>query len=276
MNKMFTATAIMQLVEKKILNLNDPISKYIDESWLPNEITNKITIHHLLSHTSGLGSYWTDKYENTSRRMLRTIEDFKVLVKDDTLAFEPGENFKYSNTGMLLLGVVIEKSTNQDYFDYIRQNIYKPSGMINSDSFEMDQPVENIAIGYYSTPNNEFGWENNLFINVIKGGPAGGGFSTVRDLHKFALALTNEKLVSKSSLDLLWKDHSNSKYGYGFEISNSGNVVGHSGGFIGINANLDIFLDNGYIVAVMSNCDERASPIGRKINRWINGFKDNK
>lgn len=124
MNKMFTSTAIMQLAEKGKLSLEDPISKYVDESWLPKSITDKVTVHHLLTHTSGLGSYFNDTYWNGSRELYRSVEDFKPLVKGETLQFEPGERFGYSNTGMLLLGVVIQSVTGQDYFDYIRENIY--------------------------------------------------------------------------------------------------------------------------------------------------------
>lgn len=271
MNKMFTATSIMQLVEKDVIRLNDPISKYVNESWLSKEITDKVTVHHLLTHTSGLGSYFNRTYWNASRELYRSVDDFKPLVQGETLAFEPGEKFQYSNTGMLLLGVIIEKSTGQDYFDYIRQNIYSPSGMLNSDSYEMDQPVENLAIGYIRRPDKEYGWENNIYKHVIKGGPAGGGFSTVRDLHKFAFALINEKLVSKPSLDLLWKDYLRSNYGYGFKIKETkgGKVVGHGGGFPGLNSNLDIFLDSGYIVVVMSNYDCGAIEVSQKLNSWI-------
>jgi hypothetical protein len=174
MNKMFTATSIMQLVERGLLALDDPISKYVDESWLPKEITSKITIHHLLTHTSGLGSYFNETYMKGSRELFRYVEDFKPLVQGEKLAFEPGERFRYSNTGMLLLGVVIESVTGQSYFDYVRKNIYEPAGMKNSDSFEMDYPVENLAIGYSPAPNSPYGWKNNLYEHVIKGRPAGG------------------------------------------------------------------------------------------------------
>lgn len=271
MNKMFTAVAIMQLVDKGIVKLSDRISKYIDKSWLPNEITNKVTIHHLLSHSSGLGTYFNQKYIESSRELYRTIEEFKPLVKNEKLAFEPGERFQYSNTGMLLLGVVIEKATNQDYFEYIRQKIYKPTSMNNSDAYDMDQPVENLAIGYVPTTNNKYGWENNIYKHVIKGGPAGGGFSTVRDLHKFAIALTQGKLVSMSSLKLLWTDYYNSNYGYGFgvRILNNEKIVGHNGGFPGLNSELDIFLDQGYIIVVMSNHDRGAQPIARRVRELI-------
>jgi len=242
MNKMFTATAIMQLVERGKLNLTDPIDSYIDESWLPQALTKQITVHHLLSHTSGLGSYFNDTYWNASRALYRSVEDFKPLVRGDTLSFTPGERFGYSNTGMLLLGAIIEKVTAVDYFDYIRKNIYGPAKMLHTDSYEMNHPVENLAIGYIPSDKNAYGWENNLYMHVIKGGPAGGGFSTVDDLHRFAMALKDEKLVSKNSLNLLWTNHSEG-YGYGFSIreGTTGKIVGHGGGFPGLNSNLDIF-----------------------------------
>ena len=271
MNKMFTATAIAQLVEKGLLSYQDPISKYVDESWLPKEITSKITIHHLLTHTSGLGSYFNETYSKGSRELYRTVEDFKPLVKEEKPAFEPGKRFRYSNTGMLLLGVVIESVTGQSYFDYIRKNIYEPAGMKNSDSYEMDYPVENLAIGYSLDRKSEYGWQNNLFKHVIKGGPAGGGFSTVGDLHGFAHALQTGKLVSVDSLKTLWKDHSGENYGYGFGVVQgpNGKVVGHGGGFPGINGQLDIYLDKGYIVAVLSNYDHGASPVAQKISQLL-------
>ncbi len=271
MNKMFTSTAIVQLEEKGKLSFDDPISKYVDESWLPGEITSKVTVHHLLTHTSGLGSYFNETYVNGSRALWRDVEDFKPLVRDDELAFEPGEGWRYSNTGMLLLGVVIESVTGESYFDYIRQNIYGIAGMKNSDSYEMDYPVENLAIGYSPAPGSEYGWQNNYFKHVIKGGPAGGGFSTVVDLHRFALSMLGGKLVSKESLEIMWNVQGGESYGYGFGIDKGpwGKVVGHSGGFDGINGNLDIFVDKGYIVAVLSNVDNGASPLANRINELV-------
>jgi CubicO group peptidase (beta-lactamase class C family) len=131
----------------------------------------------------------------------------------------------------------------------------------------MDYPVENLAIGYSHDPTSPYGWQNNLYKHVIKGGPAGGGFSTVKDLHKFALTLLDEKFLSKDSLNEMWTDHLGAEYGYGFSVSAeaAGKVVGHSGGFAGISSNLSIFLDSGFIVAVMSNIDNGASPVAQKI-----------
>jgi CubicO group peptidase (beta-lactamase class C family) len=267
MNKMFTSTAVMQLVDRGVLSLDDRLSEFVDESWLPPSVSDQITIHHLLTHTSGLGSYFNETYWNSSRELYRELDDYKPLVRNERPAFTPGSDFQYSNTGMFLLGVVIESATGTNYFDYIREHIYRPAGMSDSDCYDMDQPVENLAIGYDHAPDSERGYENNLYKHVIRGGPAGGGFSTVGDLHRFAVALLSKGLVSEESREMMWTDHSGQGYGYGFGITDgpNGKVVGHGGGFPGINSNLDIMLDQGYIVAVMSNYGRGASPVARGI-----------
>ncbi len=276
MNKMFTSLTIMNLVEKGKLALEDTLDKFVDETWLPKDITAKITIHNLLTHSSGLGSYFNAVYSRSSRQLFRKLDDYKPLIKVEKLAFEPGGRFQYSNTGMFLLGVVIENVTGEDYFDTIRKVIHEPAGMKDTDCYEMDYPVENLAIGYSPDKGSEWGWQNNYYKHVIKGGPAGGGFSTVGDLHRFALALLSGKFVSEASLKKMWTDHFNASYGYGFSIQEgpNGKVVGHSGGFSGINSNLDIFLDKGYIIAVMSNLDGGASPLARQINTLLTRVKE--
>jgi CubicO group peptidase (beta-lactamase class C family) len=267
MNKMFTSVGIMQLVEQGVVSLDDPLSEYADESWFPKEMADKITIHHLLTHTSGLGHYWTDEFDHGSKKRWRELDDYKEIVTTDSLAFEPGTDWSYSNSGMFMLGVVIESATGGDYFDYVRENIYGPAGMENTDCYDMDCPVENLAIGYWRSSECASGWKNNYYEHVVRGGPAGGGFSTSPDLWRFARALQTGKLVSEDSREQLWTDHHDAGYGYGFGLREgpAGKVVGHGGGFTGINANLDIFLDSGYVSAVMTNYDQAGSPVDMKI-----------
>jgi len=148
MNKMFTSVAIARLAESGKLSFDDPIGKWIDESWLPEGVTGKITVRHLITHTSGLGSYFNEAYQKSSRALFRKLDDYKPLIKDDKPAFTPGERFQYSNTGMFLLGVIIEKVTGDDYFEHISKAVYGPAGMTDSDCYAMDYPVENLAIGY--------------------------------------------------------------------------------------------------------------------------------
>ena len=270
MNKMFTAVSVAQLVEKDLISFDDPIAKYVDESWLPREVTERITVFHLLTHSSGLGSYFNETYQRSSRELFRKVEDYKPLVRDERPAFEPGTRFAYSNTGMLLLGVVIEKASGQDYFDYVREHVYAPAGMTRTDCFEMDQPVENLAIGYERDPTSAQGWRNNLYQHVIKGGPAGGGFSTVGDLHRFARALLEGKLVSLASLDELWTDHLGADYGCGFAVADEPEkIVGHSGGFPGISANLDVFVERGYVTVVLSNLSMAATELSQELRTLL-------
>ena len=122
-----------------------------------------------------------------------------TLIADEKLAFEPGTDWKYSNTGYLLLGEIIEIVTGKSYYDYIRDHIYQPAGMLNSDSYELDKVNHNLAVGYDKKfTENGFYFVNNIFDHVIRGGPAGGGYSTVDDLLKFGNALKNNKLLGRS------------------------------------------------------------------------------
>ncbi len=275
MNKMFTGVAVTQLVERGKRSLEDPLSKFLSTDWLPQEITEKIRIKHLLTHTSGLGSYFNETYMNSAKTLFRNLDDYKPLVVDSTLAFDPGTDWQYSNTGMFLLGVVIEKVTGQDYFDYVRDNVYKPAGMINTDCYEMDKPVPNLAMGYSKDASDGGpGWTNNLFKHVIRGGPAGGGFSTVEDLLRFDIALRSHKLLSAESAELVWSvkpDLNSPDYGFGFGVSGTPDdrIVGHSGGFPGISSKLDMYLDSGYTVAVMSNYDRGSHPVSSKARELI-------
>jgi len=273
MNKMFTAVAVSQLAQQGKLSFDDKLGKYLSEDWLPRETLDKITIGQLLTHTSGLGSYFTDKFMKSSRAMYRVVDDYKPVVAEEELRFEPGADWGYSNTGFLLLGAVIEKVSGRSYFDYIRENIYKPAGMVNSDSYEMDRFPPNLAFGY--SKEREGGhvvYVNNLYKHVIKGGPAGGGFSTVEDLLRFDLALRGHKLLNKEFTENLWTPKPKSPdYGYGFGLSGAeGNrIVGHGGGFPGIASDLDMYLDSGYTVAVMSNYDEGSRAIAQKLREWL-------
>ncbi len=268
MNKMFTSVAIAQLVERGKISFDDPLSKFLPE--FPNkEAAEKIKIKHLLCHTSGLGSYFNSKFMESSRARFRTTSDFMELAKDEKLAFEPGTKWSYSNTGMLTLGAVIEKATGQSYYDYIRENIYKPAGMINSDSYDLDRVNSNLAVGYekdYTEDGVRF--RNNIFSHVIRGGAAGGGYSTVEDLLRFDIALRSNKLVGAEYVRLLLSpkpDLKSPDYGYGFQIDRENQVAGHGGGFEGISSNLDMFLNSGYSAVVLSNYGGASFPVTEKM-----------
>ncbi|MEQ8766870.1 MAG: serine hydrolase domain-containing protein [Planctomycetota bacterium] len=280
MNKMFTGVAITRLAQDGKLSLQDPISKYLDDDWLPNVDKSQVRIEHLLTHTSGLGSYFNQRFMESSRALFREVDDYRPLLEEETLAFEPGSRWQYSNSGMFVLGVIIEKVTGQSYFDVIRQLIYRPAHMQSSDSYDMDEPVPNLAIGYEKEDSpSGVRWRNNLYQHVIRGGPAGGGFSTVDDLYAFARALTGERLLDAehTALALSAKpDIGSDAYGYGFGLSGSpqNRIVGHSGGFNGISANLSIYLDRGWITVVLSNYGGAAQIVQRKMDNLLSRVAD--
>lgn len=274
MNKMFTSVAIAQLVEKGKLSYDDPLSKFVPD--FPNpEAAKKILIKHLLSHTAGLGGYFSPKYDAMSREKLRTVDDMMALARQDEkdVRFEPGSKWQYSNTGMMVLGKVIEVASGQSYYDYVRENIYKPAGMTNTDCYELDKINTNLAVGYdkeFTDAGAE--WSNNIFAHVMRGGPQGGGYSTVEDLLKFDQALRSGKLVSAATFKLIStpKPELNSpEYGYGFFYDRDRNVTGHSGGFPGISSNLDMYLGSGWTAIVMSNYSRGSQPVTQKMERLI-------
>lgn len=274
MNKMFTSVAVAQLVEKGKMSFEDPLSKFIPD--FPNaDAAKKIQIKHLLSHTAGLGGYFSDRYDNLSREKLRTVDDMMKLVRQDEkeIRFEPGSRWAYSNTGMLVLGKVIEVVSGQSYFAYIRDNIYKPAGMTNTDSYELDLVNTNLAVGYHKHFNDSgIEWSNNVFAHVMKGGPQGGGYSTVEDLLKFDQALRSGKLLNTDNFKIVTSpkpDLKSPDYGYGFQYDSKRDVAGHGGGFLGINSNLDMYLGSGWSAIVMSNYSRGASPVQTKMQELI-------
>lgn len=268
MNKMFTSVAIAQLVERGKLSFDDPLAKFLPE-FPSKEAAEKIRIKHLLSHTAGLGSYFNQKFIESSRARFRTTTDFMELAKEEKMAFEPGTRWSYSNTGMLVLGAVIEKATGQSYYDYVRENIYKPAGMINSDCYDLDRVNSNLAVGYEKDFTDDgVKFRNNIFSHVIRGGAAGGGYSTVEDLMRFDVALRSNKLVGAEYVKLLLSPKPELKspgYGYGFQIDVENQIAGHGGGFEGISSNLDMFLNSGYTAVVLSNYGGASFPVSEKM-----------
>ncbi|NMO16175.1 serine hydrolase [Pyxidicoccus fallax] len=273
MNKMFTAVAVLQLVEQGKLSLEDPVSKYLGEDWLPAEVAKQVTVRQLLNHTSGLGSYFTEQFQRSSRALFRTVEDFKPLVRDGKRAFPPGTSWAYGNSNYVVLGAIIEKVTGRSYFDHVREHVYKPAGMKDTECYDLDTVVPNLAVGYVrqETPAGVV-WRNNLFEHVIRGGPAGGGYSTVEDLHRFVVALRAGKLVSQKTLEQMFTQEPLSgerAYGLGFQIFPKHRIVGHSGGFVGISSNLDIYLDNDVVTVVLTNQDRSAMRVSNQLRTWL-------
>lgn len=251
-NKSFTQMAIAQLLEAGKIALDDPLSKYRPD--FPKQIAEKVTIWHLLTMRSGMGSYWNDEWQ-AKWATIKTVEDLISIIKKVPLDFEPGTRRQYSNSGYVVLGAIIEKVTGQSYYDYIRERVYQPAGMHNTDAYELDQIVPNLARGYTQNrskkPYKAKVLQNNLFLHSVKGSPAGGGFSTLGDLNRYIEALKNNTLAGEKYTNLALGRFEDDGSG---ESRPSG--IGIAGGApVGINAALEADFESGYTVIVLSNYD---------------------
>lgn len=281
MNKMFTSIAICQLAEQGKLSFDDLIIKHLPD--YPNKaVAEKVTIHHLLTHTGGLGHYWNEKFR-AKMPTLRTVGDFLPLFADEPLRFEPGSRMFYSNAGFIVLGLIIEKVSGQTYFEYVREHVCKRAGMKNTDSYDTDLVVPNLAIGYTyqsSIPgqqpkNAKPVRRENFYLHAVKGGPAGGGYSTAEDLLAFGAALREHKLLSSKYTTLATTGKvqmgPDGKYAYGFGdfTVNGHRHIGHNGGAPGISASFRDYLDLGYTAIVLSNYDGAAELAAQQIEGLI-------
>jgi len=270
MNKMFTATAVMQLVEQGKIRLQDPVGKYLP--GYPNrDVAEKVTIHELLTHTGGTGDIFGPAFRE-HREALRSPADYITLYGARAPEFEPGSRFEYSNYGFVLLGAVIEKASGESYYDYVREHIYLPAGMKDTDSYFATAEVPNRAIGY-TREDPGAPLEPNTFTLPPRGSPAGGGYSTAEDLVRFAQALTGHKLLSAEGTDLLTAGKAGPPgrmYAYGFqdEIEDGVRMIGHNGGSPGVNAVLHIYPESGYVVVALANLDPTAA---RNLAEFISG-----
>lgn len=268
-NKMFTAVAVMQLVEAGRLSLDDTIDRYLDDTWLATEVAQTITVRQLLTHTSGLGSFVGAEWDQQSRRKFRELADYKPLVRTERSAFSPGTSWSYSNTGPLLAGAIVEKVSGQTYFDYVRERVYLPAGMTDTDAWALDDPVPRLAMGYY--PASDGAWRENTLATLFRGGPAGGGYSTVHDMLHFAQALEDGRLISASSLQVLWTDHPPHEYGAGFTIEQTaaGPSYGHDGLMGGVSSRFHIYPRGGFTVVILSNQDFGAAGLDEAITETL-------
>jgi D-alanyl-D-alanine carboxypeptidase len=257
MNKMFTAVAILQLVESHKLALDDPIGKHLPN--YPNkEVAAKVTVRHLLTHTGGTGDIFGPEFEE-HRLQLREHRDYLKLYGRRGLTQEPGTRFEYSNYGFVLLGALIEHVTGGSYDDYVGDHVFRRAGMRSTSALPESVVVPDRAVGYLrSSPGSD--WVPNTDTLPWRGTAAGGGYSTVGDLLRFAQALESGTLISKATLAEATRPHLQ-QYGYGFGVQGQGRLgsYGHGGGAPGMNGELRIFPQLGYVVVSLSNLDPPAA-----------------
>lgn len=263
MNKMFTATAILQLAGEGKLDLAAPLGKYLPD--YPNkEVAGKVTIRQLLTHTGGTGDIFTPEYEK-HRLETRELADYVKLYGSRAPEFEPGSKWAYSNYGFILLGLVVEKVSGMSYYDYVRTRVFLPAGMHDTDSLPESESVPKRSLGY---TRKDGAWASNVDTLPWRASSAGGGYSTVGDLFRFAEALSSGKLIKSELFTQMTSKQAGGAempagagYGFGMMVFEGlqRKWFGHGGGAPGMNGELRVYPRTNTVIVVLANLDPPAA-----------------
>jgi CubicO group peptidase (beta-lactamase class C family) len=246
--KAFTQSAVARLEREGKLSLDDTVSRHLPNLPIPS--SDRIRIRHLLQMSSGLGDIFGERFDTTPKERLRGLSDYVPLFADRPLAFTPGEERAYSNAGYVVLGLIIEKVSGRDYFDYLRDAVEKPAGMSASGAFEVDAIVADRAIGY--TKREAGARRANTYALPARGSSAGGTYATAGDLARFAAAVADGRLPMPEG-----------------GLAREGSL-GVAGGTRGCNAVLDSNRSTGLILVVLANDDPPAAHrVARRLRSWL-------
>jgi CubicO group peptidase (beta-lactamase class C family) len=256
LTKQFTAACVLLLQERGRLNVHDPVSRYLFD--LPNA-WQAITIHQLLTHTSGIPNYTSDPQFARIKRTGASPKEMISFVAEKQLDFSPGTKWAYSNTGYILLGMIVEKVSGQSYADFLKSNIFEPLRMTNSGYDRAADVVKERASGYEI---NDGGVTNADFIDMRIPYAAGGIYSTVEDMYRWNEALAqNGELLSPDSLKQMFTpypeaNYQGQHYGYGVVISQLkfGKLLYyHGGGVDGFSSSIQRYPKEKVCIVVLSN-----------------------
>ena len=250
MNKMFTAVAVLQLVEAGRLSLEGSVGQSLP--GYPNADIAKVTIRQLLTHAGGTGDIFGPAFDQ-HRLSLKTHDDYVRLYGARGPTHPPGQAHEYSNYGYVLLGAIIERASGLSYEDYVARHVFAPAGMHDTGALPEDVDVPGRARAY---TRKDGAWVDAADTLPYRGTAAGGGYSTAADLLKFARALRAGILLSPASLAEATRRQT-PWYGYGFMVGQRHGVAGfgHGGGAEGMNASLGIFPAQDTVVIGLANLD---------------------
>ena len=225
--KTFTSVAICKLIENGKIDYSTTLSKILDIDF-PNYDRN-ITIHHLLSHSSGMPDYYDEEimhdysavWKENCMYKFREPKDFLPLFQNQAMKDKPGTKWHYNNAGYILLGLIIEKVAQMPYVEFIQKNIFDPCGMNDSGFFFLDNLPARTALGYIE---EEKAIRTNIYSIPIVGGPDGGAFCTLKDISSFWNSVQNPKYLMTDTFKKIIHPHFETEdgyYGYGLWINNN-------------------------------------------------------
>jgi CubicO group peptidase (beta-lactamase class C family) len=269
--KQFTATLILQLAEQGKIKLDGKVVDYLPD--YRKDTGSRVTIHNLLSHTSGIPNYTAlpGFFQNVSRNPF-TVGDFIKKYASGDLDFEPGSKFTYSNTNYFLLGAIIEKVTGKPYEQVLKENIFDPLGMKNSGYDHWATIIGKRATGYSKTPR---GYQTAPYLDMSIPYAAGSLYSTVEDLYLWDQALYTDKILSAKSRELMFKPNLN-HYGYGFVMTNATlaapnklavPVIQHNGGINGFSTVIVRMVNDNRLIVLLDNTER-----GEYLDRMVLGI----
>lgn len=259
--KQFTAAAILLLQERGKLSVQDPICQYVEncpKTWEP------ITVHHLLSHTSGIPNFTSFPEYPKTMMMPATMDSLIARFKDKPLDFQPMEKWNYSNSGYILLGHIIEKVSGESFENFLQKNILDPLKMQNT-GYDLHRKIlKNRATGYSQNGNSKV---NSVYLDMTIPHAAGAMYSTTEDLFLWNEALFDDKLLSAKSREAMMTVVKND-YAYGLGVNKVLNrrMVSHGGGINGFNTFLARFPEEKVTVVVLRNTDAGSPGPGRISN----------
>jgi CubicO group peptidase (beta-lactamase class C family) len=253
-NKIFTTIAIRQLADAGRIDVDSTLAKYWPD-YPNNDVAQHVTIRQLLRHSSGIGGNIFAAPSGGKRNDIRRLQDYLPLFVNEPLQFDPGSKQAYSNAGYVVLGLLIERLSGEDYYSYVRKHIYDPAGMTRTGSIAVDSLPPNTAIGYTRGDENaprSAPTRPNTQDLPGRGSSAGGGYSTAGDLLKFVKALNEQRIPSGPP-----------------------GGVGIAGGSGGMNAALEGDLPGGYDLVVLANLDPPAAErVSRMTREWLGATDD--
>jgi CubicO group peptidase (beta-lactamase class C family) len=264
--KMFTATAVCRLVDHGAIGFSDRVVDLLPPEKRPTTLLDDVTVHHLLSHTSGIADYFDEEnvgaaaydqvwLEHSSYMFTEPIH-FLPLFSELAPLHPPGVETHYSNAAFVLLAIVIAELTGTRFVDHIEDTLFRVAGMTDSGFFRLDEVHERTAIGYI--PLEDGGWRTNHYSIPVIGGGDGGAYSTVEDLARFLDALEGGRFFGPEVWAQMGTVHSDlgwAQYGYGLLISDAGGIhcFGHGGADPGFSARAYRYPDLDLTVTMLGN-----------------------
>jgi CubicO group peptidase (beta-lactamase class C family) len=272
--KVYVATAILNLIEKKHIEFDSTIGEILKFDL--KQIDSGITVRQLLNHTSGIPDYFDesvmDNYEelwiNTPNYRIRKSSDLIPLFIDKPMMYPKGERFQYNNTGYVVLGLIIEEITGKPFDVYLQETIFNSCKMTDTGYFELDRLPAKCAFSYiYDKEKDDY--RTNIFSIDAKGSGAGGAFTTALDVEKFWMALLSGKLINKESLKMMFSPQvSEGCYGYGVWLLN-GKIPSFQGCDPGVNFITSCDLDKLVMITILCNVDCDVETLHNKIYGMI-------